>query len=90
MLTKRNVVKFAKDMIVLSVVTNVTNVALTAILDEQDPGDETTVTSHDTAALCTGVAVTLLTDSYTDRMIDRVADWRINRKAAKAVAETVA
>lgn len=85
MFTKRNFVKFAKDMIVLSAVSNATNVALTAVLDEQDPGNETFVTTHDTAALATGTAVTLLTRSYTDGLIDRIADWRQNRKAEKPV-----
>ena len=85
MFTKRNFVKFTKDMIVLSVVTNATNVALTAVLDEQDPGDETFVTTHDTAAMVTGTAVTVLTRSYTDGLIDRVADWRQNRKVEEPI-----
>lgn len=85
MFTKRNFVKFTKDMIVLSVVTNATNVALSAILDEQDDVDGEFITTHDTASMVTGTAVCVLTRSYTDGLIDRVADWRQNRKVEEPI-----
>lgn len=79
---KRRVAKFVARNAVWTGTTALVQSAADQILDiEDDTVEETAV---ELGALTIGFAVMIKCEKYTDQMVDRVADWRIARKAAKA------
>lgn len=79
---KRTVAKFAMRHIVWSVSTSLVESTAHQFLDvEEDSAEEAGI--H-LGALVTGFAVSRKLEPLTDEMVDRVANWRVARKAAKA------
>lgn len=77
MFTKRNLVKFAKDYFIMSVVAQATDVAIHTVVEETTENQEMGIRA---ASLVNGWMVSKALRRPTDAMIDRIADWRVNRK----------
>jgi len=84
-ITKRSVVKYVAHTVVAGTVSTATDTAINAVVDTED--EDTQDLIH-TASNLTSMAVTFVTWRRVDDLVDRVADWRAERKEAKAQAAT--
>lgn len=82
MFTKRNIVKFAKDQIVLTVATAATRTAIETVVEEPTENQEIGIAA---ASAVNGFMVMYAVRSKTDQWIDSIADWRQNRKVAESL-----
>lgn len=79
--TKRNAAKLAVRAITYSAAVQGTTAAIDHCVDPQTEAAEEAV---ETGGFIAGSLVALYLWRHTDQVVDRVADWRIARKAEKA------
>ena len=82
MFTKRNIAKFVKDQIIVSVAASATCAAINTCVDEPT---ETQEIGIEAASLTVGYLAMLKLRSLTDRPIDAIANWRDNREVAETL-----
>lgn len=83
--TKRNAVKTATQLIVYSASIQATTSALDYVVE---PQTETAQNAVEVGGFATGGVLGYFLVGRTDKMIDRIADWRIARKEQKDEAVT--
>lgn len=83
--SKRDIVKFATQIAVTSAAIKASTTVIETVVD---PQDNTASQRVDTGGFVAGTLIGMSLSRHTDRMVDRVADWRIARKEQKdAVTE---
>lgn len=84
---KRFVAKYVVRSAVATAVSTATEAAVTSVMDIEEESF-----SNDALHLgcvVTGVAAALKLGSRTDALVDRIADWRINRKTVETASEVL-
>lgn len=79
---KRRAAKFFARHAVWTGTTFISNVVVQSVVDVEEDSIQEDVIYLSTWTL--GFMTMLKCEKYTDQMVDRVADWRIARKAEKA------
>lgn len=76
-ISKRGIVKYAMHTLVGAVAAQVTETAITTVIDPEDDGNV------ELASNIVATGVVMATWKRTDRLVDNIADWRVARKEAK-------